>query len=222
MNGFIYNTALESITIREYGRNVQSMVAHTCSLPTKEERNLAAKTIIDIMGNLNPQLRDTPDYKHKLWDHLFIMSDFKLDVDSPYPIPDRTILESKPDRVVYPFKKIKYKHYGRNIEKLIEKCVTTTDETQREEFKQVLAHQMKKFYLSWNRDSVADEIIAKQMIELSNGKLILEDTFKFLHTHDILKGGSLNPDNKPANANNNRNNNNKKKKKKFKPRHNNF
>lgn len=216
---FNYNTQQEPIAILEYGRNVQNMVNFTCKLPTKDERNLAAKTIIEIMGNLNPHLRDTPDYRHKLWDHLFIMSNFQLDVDSPYPIPDRKILESKPSRINYPFKRIKYKHYGYNLEVLIQKCANTEDPEQRKEFMQVLAHQMKKFYLSWNRDSVADETIAKQMIELSNGKLILNDDFKFIHTHEILKSGSLNPDNKP---NNNNNLNRKKKKKKFKPRHNNF
>ena len=112
----IYNTQRPKLIIPEYGRNVQNMVDHAVSVEDREERNKVAHSIIDVMGNLNPHLRDVPDFKHKLWDHLFIMSDFKLDVDSPYPKPTPESFQEKPRRVTYPENGIRYRHYGRTIE----------------------------------------------------------------------------------------------------------
>jgi Domain of unknown function (DUF4290) len=182
-----YNTQQPHLLMAEYGRGVKKMIEHALTITDKEERTLAAETIINVMALLNPTTKEMPNYKNKLWDHLHLMSDYKLDVNSPYPIPEKEVMAAKPEPVGYPRKKIMYKHYGYNMELFIKKAMETSNDEQREEFKQVLAHLMKKSYLTWNRDTVADEIIAKHLIELSNGKLMLDDEFKFLLTQDILK-----------------------------------
>ncbi len=208
-----YNTEQSHLLMAEYGRSVKKMIEHAFTIVDKDERTIAAETIINVMAVLNPTTKEMPNYKNKLWDHLHLMSDYKLDVNSPFPVPEKEVINAKPETVAYPRKKIMYKHYGHNMELLIKKAMETTDENQREEFKQVLAHLMKKSYLTWNRDSVADEIIAKHIIELSNGKLILDDGFKFLLTQDILKttvptttsyGTSKNKNKKRKKSNNNR------------------
>lgn len=174
-----YNTDLPHLIISEYGRNIQKMVDHACSLEDRDTRNKAAKTIIDVMGQLNPHLRDVPDFKHKLWDHLFIMSEFKLDVDSPYPYPNKEILFAKPEKLSYPSNQIRYKHYGKNIENLIQKAISTENEEHKQEFTNMLANHMKSSYVNWNRDSVGDEIILKQLRELSKAQLTLKEDFVF-------------------------------------------
>src|SRR3954451_23647773 len=119
---FDYNSTRSKLILSEYGRNVQNMVKYICELPTLEERNRYAQVVIDLMGFLNPHLRDVADFKHKLWDHLHIISDFKIDVDSPYPIPSPEALHVKPEPLKYPQQRIRYKHYGKTIELMIEKA----------------------------------------------------------------------------------------------------
>jgi hypothetical protein len=182
-----YNTQQTPLLMAEYGRGVTKMIAHASTIADKAERTQAAETIINVMAMLNPITKEIPNYKNKLWDHLHVMSNYTLDVDCPFPVPIKEIINAKPEPVGYPRKKIVYKHYGHNMELLIKKAMETNEPEQREEFKHVLAHLMKKSYLTWNRDSVADEIIAKHLIELSNGKLMLDDEFKFLLTQEILK-----------------------------------
>ena len=181
-----YNTQLERLIIPEYGRNIQGMIQYCVGIKDRAERNLCAKAIIQVMGQLNPHLRDVTDFKHKLWDHIFIISNFKLDVDSPYPKPSPEILTSKPNKVNYPQNQIKFRHYGKNVESLIQKAIETENEEHRNEFTQVMANLMKKSYLSWNRDSVSDEVIVDQLDKLSKGKLKLKDDFKLNNTQDIL------------------------------------
>jgi hypothetical protein len=174
-----YNTARPKLIIPEYGRHVQSMVDFAISIEDREERNKVARSIIDVIGNLNPHLRDVTDFQHKLWDHLFIMSDFKLDVDSPYPIPSRESLYVKPEPLPYPQSNIKYRYYGKTIINMIDYCVEMEDGELKEGLVRAIANQMKKSYLTWNKDTVADTVILKHLEELSNGKLKPSDDFVF-------------------------------------------
>ena len=168
-----YNTERENLNIPEYGRNVQRMVNYCMSIDDREHRNKVAQSIIDVMGNLNPHLRDVADFKHKLWDHLFIMSKFKLDVDSPYPIPTEQTFEEKPDRVPYPDKQRKYRYYGHIVRKMVEYASELEEGELKEGLKVSIANQMKKSYLMWNKDTVEDMVIFRELAEMSNGKLKL-------------------------------------------------
>lgn len=181
-----YNTSQPRLIISEYGRNIQKMIEFACSVEQKEERNKVASAIIQVMGQLNPHLRDVTDFKHKLWDHLFIISDFKLDVDSPYPMPSKETFISKPDRVKYQNNNIKYKHYGKTVELLIEKAIAYQDGPEKDALIGSIANLMKKSYLNWNRDSVNDDMILAHLSELSDGKLKVSDTFRLSNTNDIL------------------------------------
>ncbi len=171
---FDYNSTRPKLILAEYGRNVQNMVNYICTLPTKEERNRHAQVVIDMMGFLNPHLRDVADFKHKLWDHLHIMSDFQIDVDSPYPIPEREAIHPKPDPLGYPQHRIRYKHYGHTIESMIEKAKAVPDSEKRQHMTLAIANFMKMAYLTWNKDSVDDELIIGDLRELSGGELQLK------------------------------------------------
>jgi hypothetical protein len=166
-----YNTDLPQLIIPEYGRNIQKMLDFAITVADREERNKVARAIIDVMGQLNPHLRDVTDFKHKLWDHLFIISDFKLDVDSPYPKPTRETFQTKPELLKYPHKDIRYKHYGKTVEQIIEKAKEFPEGDEKNELVSQIANLMKRSYLNWNRDSVNDEVIIKQLEELSKGQL---------------------------------------------------
>lgn len=174
---FDYNSTRPRLILAEYGRNVQNMVDYICQLPTKEERNRYAQVVIEMMGFLNPHLRDVADFKHKLWDHLHIISDFKIDVDSPYPIPDRNGLQPKPALLAYPQHRIRYKHYGHTVEKMIEKAKQITDEDRRRQMAESIANFMKMAYVTWNKDSVTDDAILKDLDALSEGALSVGPDF---------------------------------------------
>lgn len=182
-----YNTSRPKMHIPEYGRNVQKMVDHAVGLASKEERNKVAQAIIKVMGELNPQLRDVEEYKPKLWTHLFIMSDFQLDVDSPYPLPTREALAEKPKRVAYPQTEIKIGHYGKTVEKLIEKACEMPKGDEQTALVKTIASLMKRFHLTFNSSSIEDQIIANHLKRLSNGKLELTDLSFLPSTNDILK-----------------------------------
>lgn len=170
-----YNTDLPKLVIPEYGRNIQKMIDFAITVADREERNKIARSIIDVMGQLNPHLRDVTDFKHKLWDHIFIISDFKLDVDSPYPKPTAETFKTKPERVLYPSNNIRFKHYGKTVERIIAKAKEYADGEEKTVLIEQIANLMKRSYLNWNRDSVNDEVILKQLEELSNGELKLAD-----------------------------------------------
>lgn len=172
---FDYNTTRSDLILAEYGRNVQNMVKYIIDLPTKEERNKYAQAVIDLMGFLNPHLRDVADFKHKLWDHLHIISDYKIDVDSPYPKPTPEAALVKPAHIGYPQKKIRYKHYGRTVEKLIEKTMEEENPERKAGMVQGIANFMKMAYVQWNKDNVSDEVIFKNLRELSDGNLELDE-----------------------------------------------
>lgn len=204
-----YNTSQPKLIIPEYGRNIQKMIDYAINVKDKEERNKVARSIIDIMGQLNPHLRDVTDFKHKLWDHLFIISDFKLDVDSPYPKPTRETFISKPDQLKYPSRKIKYGHYGKTVERLIEKAIEYTEGEEKQALVASIANLMKRSYLNWNRDSVTDEVIIKQLEQLSGGKLKLPEDFKLNNTADMLPRNTSSGSGKKRNHRNDKHRNNR-------------
>ncbi len=216
---FDYNSTRNKLILSEYGRNVQNMVKYIVALPTKEERNRYAQVVIDLMGFLNPHLRDVADFKHKLWDHLHIISDFQIDVDSPYPKPSPEAIHLKPEPLKYPHQRIKYKHYGKTIELMIEKAKSIDDPDRRRHMVQAVANFMKMAYVQWNKDSVTDEMILSDLYNLSGGQLKLEENINLnrveyranTHTNNQSSRGRTNNQNNRGRTNNNnnpRNNNN--------------
>lgn len=201
-----YNTDRSKMLIPEYGRNVQKMVDHAISLPDKEERNKVAKAIIKVMGELNPHLRDVEEYKPKLWTHLFIMSEFKLDVDSPYPLPEPAKLAAKPERVAYPQSRIKVGHYGKTVEEFIAIACSMEAGEQRTALEKHCASLMKRFHLTFNSSSVEDEVILAHLTKLSDGKINLTDISFLPNTNEILRANGATKD---SNQSNNKNRNNK-------------
>ncbi len=198
---FDYNTTRKKLILAEYGRNVQNMVKYIVELPTKEERNRYAQVVIDLMGFLNPHLRDVADFKHKLWDHLHIISDFKIDVDSPYPKPSEDAIRFKPAPMVYPQHRIKYKHYGKTVELMISKAKATEEPERKQHMVQSIANFMKMAYVTWNKDSVADETIIKDLREMSNGALQLEDNVN-LQRIEYRQANPVSRQRNPGNQNN--------------------
>lgn len=182
-----YNTQLEKLIIPEYGRNIQNMIDHCISITNRDERNICAKAIIQVMGQLNPHLRDIADFNHKLWDHLFIISKFKLDVDSPYPRPSAETFISKPESLKYPGGKITYKHYGKTIEEIIKKAKKLPEGPEKAELTRQIANHLKKSYLNWNKDSITDDVVFKNLKELSGGELKMDEN-TVLSSHQELRG----------------------------------
>jgi hypothetical protein len=183
-----YNSEREHLIIPEYGRHLQKLIEQAVELPDREERNKAAKYIIGVMGSLNPHLRDVPDFQHKLWDQIFIMSDFKLDVDSPYPIPSKEMLAQKPERLSYPQNFPKYRFYGNNIKYMIDVANKWEDGDMKNALIMVIANHMKKSYLSWNKDTVKDDVIFEHLYELSGGRINLQATEEELsNTSDLMR-----------------------------------
>ncbi|OGS74077.1 MAG: methionyl-tRNA formyltransferase [Flavobacteria bacterium RIFCSPLOWO2_12_FULL_35_11] len=170
-----YNSERPHLIIPEYGRHVQKLIDNCVAIEDPEERNKMARAIVDVMGNLQPHLRDVPDFKHKLWDQLFIMSDFKLDAESPYGKPLREELAAKPESLAYPKYDSKYRFYGNNIQTMIDVALTWEEGEAREALYFAIANHMKKCYLNWNKDTVDDAIIYKHLLELSKGRIDLED-----------------------------------------------
>tara|TARA_R110002126_G_scaffold87465_4_gene210491 strand:- start:4098 stop:4706 length:609 start_codon:yes stop_codon:yes gene_type:complete len=162
--------------IPEYGRHIQKLVNHCLALETKEERNTMAKAIVDVMGNLQPHLRDVPDFKHKLWDQLFIMSKFELDAESPYPKPSKEELQEKPESLAYPKSASRYRYYGNNIQTMINVALSWDDGDMKEALLFTIANHMKKCYLNWNKDTVDDAVIFKHLFDLSDGKFDLRNS----------------------------------------------
>lgn len=182
-----YNTTREFLILPEYGRNVHQMVQHALTIENREERNRAAEAIIVLMGQLNPHLRDVEDFTHKLWAHLFIMSDYKLDVDSPYPKPDREKRNAKPEKLHYPSKRIRFRHYGKSVEMMIAAAVEMEDGEEKTALICTIANLMKRHYLKWNRDSVDDQVIINHLSDMSKGALSVPEDFSFEDTQNILK-----------------------------------
>jgi hypothetical protein len=169
-----YNTQRKKMELPEYGRSVQNMVDHALTIEDREERQRCANTIINIMGSMFPHLRDVPDFKHKLWDHLAIMSDFKLDIDYPFEIVKKEDLVMRPERLPYSTGDIRYRHYGRFLGELVKKAVEIEDEAERKALIRLLAIQMKKSLCNWNKDGMEDQKIVDDLREYSQGAIDLQ------------------------------------------------
>jgi len=188
-----YNTKRTQLVIPEYGRHVQLMINQIMETQNREERNKMAKAVIGIMGNMNPHLRDVPDFQHKLWDQLFIMSNFELDVDSPYEKPQKEVLEQKPDRLTYPQRNPKYRFYGNNIKSMINVAVKWEDGDLKNALVYNIANHMKKCFLNWNKYTVQDEVILNHLVELSDNKLkVKEEDLPLTDASEFLKIRSKN------------------------------
>jgi len=192
-----YNTQRKRMALPEYGRNVQKMVDHIKTIEDRDERNRAAKTIIQIMGNLNPHLRDIGDFKHKLWDHLALIADFELDIDSPYDVPEPSKFVEKPKQVPYQQGEIKYLHYGRIIELMINAASEMEDGDEKEYLTNLIVNQMKKSYITWNRGQVADEVIIDNLKTLSRGRLKMTEGVKILEVRELIPPVKRKPMGKP-------------------------
>lgn len=187
-----YNTQLPKLIIPEYGRNIQRMVDYLLTIEDRDTRNKQAQALVNIMGNLNPHLRDVADFKHKLWDHLFIMSEFKLDVDSPFEKPSIESLAEKPDRIPYNSERIRYRHLGKVLEKMIKEAEKREDGELKDLLVYTLANHMKKSYTNWNKVNVEDEVILEQLTSLSGGKLKLSDSYRLSNFGHIISKNQKN------------------------------
>jgi hypothetical protein len=195
-----YNSEREHLIIPEYGRHLQKMINYAKSRETKEERNKLARSIISVMGNLQPHLRDVPDFQHKLWDQLFIMSNFELDADSPYDKPSKEVLTERPESLEYPQNHPKYRFYGNNIKTMIDVANTWEEGEMKEALVYTIANHMKKCFLNWNKDTVEDAVIFEHLRELSGGKINLLNS-----EEDLIDSTSLMRSKKKYSSNSNSN-----------------
>lgn len=171
-----YNSAREKLIISEYGRHVQSLIKYAVTVEDDVKRNKVAKYIIELMCQMNPHLKTIEEFRRKLWDHLFLISDFKLDVESPYPIPTKEqILNKHIAPLPYPKQKIEFKHYGKNVEVMIDRARKTEDKEKQKAFAEVIGNYMKMVYNNWNSDNINDEVIKNDMRMLSKGELKIGD-----------------------------------------------
>ncbi len=166
-----YNTTRSYLTMREYGRHIQKMVDYLLTIEDKEKRQRNAMSLIELMGFLNPHLKNVEDFRHKLWDHLFLISDFKLEVDSPYPIPTRETLKAKPDPLPYPKRYPKFNHLGKNIEVVINKALKEENPEKRQGFANAIAYYMKLTYSNWHKELVHDDNIQTELQSMTDGQL---------------------------------------------------
>ena len=205
-----YNTERSQLKIPEYGRNVQRMVDYCLTLEDREHRNKVAQSIIDVIGNLNPAIRDAPDYAHKLWDHLFIMSDFGLDVDSPYPIPTAESFVGLPDEMPYPKKSNRFRHYGSIVKNMIAHAKGLEDGEEKEALVYGIAYAMKRNYLKYNKDTVDDSTILNDLKEMSENALSVEG-IDLPHAKNFNITAAERQQGRTSNKKKNNNNNSKKK-----------
>ncbi|MCX6208195.1 MAG: DUF4290 domain-containing protein [Bacteroidetes bacterium] len=171
-----YNTARNYLSMREYGRHIQRMVEYVLTIEDKEKRNQQVKVIIEFMGLLNPHLKNVEDFRHILWDHLFFISDFKLDVDSPYPIPERETYKAKPDPMAYPKRYPRYRHLGKNLEMVIDKALQQEDQEKKTGFANSIAYYMKLSYSNWHKELVQDDVIKSELDSITGGELEFSNT----------------------------------------------
>ena len=183
-----YNTKRDPLTIPEYGRHVQKMISHAVTLNDKEKQKKCVDAIIAFMGQMNPHLRDVKEFTHKLWDHLHIMSDFKLDIDSPYEKPEIERLKEKPEKMNYPKNKIRFSYYGNTIPNMITTAISMKG-TEKEIMTGMIANQMKKSYILFNQGSVDNKTIKLHLKQLSKDKLTLADDFEFIRSASVRQGG---------------------------------
>lgn len=181
-----YNAERPDLVIPEYGRNIQRMVEFAVSIKSRDLRNQVAQAIINVMGQLFPHLRDEENYKHKLWDHIFIMSDFKLDVDSPYPKPSPQQFQEKPEMVNYPSNNIKYGHYGRILEQTVKAVVDFPEGEEKDRLVQDLANMMKRMYITGAESNINDKVVIKQLKEFSGGKINWNEEWTLINSSELV------------------------------------
>jgi hypothetical protein len=181
-----YNSQRDKMMIPEYGRNIQKMTEYCLTIEDREKRTRTAEFIVNVMAQMVPKVRETSDYWQKLWDHLHIISGFRLDVDGPYPAPSKDILTAKPRKLRYSVGNIKFRHYGKNIENIINKAILMDDGEEKDILIKTIANHMKKSYLNWNRASVDDDLILNHLNTLSNNRLKLNEDHKLSQTSEIL------------------------------------
>ncbi len=205
----VYNTTQEQITIKEYGRNVQNLVAYCLTIEDREKRTATAEAIVELMALLNPQIKTVVDYKYKLWDHLHIIADFKLDIDSSYPKPERASARIMPTPLPYPKERIRLRHYGKNIEHLIEKAINFDDIEKEKALIQIIANFMKMAYKNWSNEEVNNELIKADIKTMSGGALIVSEDMEIQHVKisNRSNGNNNSNNNYPRNNHRNRNGN---------------
>ena len=188
MDTLQYNTKRKQLIIPEYGRHIHLMIEQAIAEPNVEERNKKAKAIIGVMGNLNPHLRDVPDFQHKLWDQFFIMANFDIDVESPFEKPQKELLDMKPEKLPYPQNFPKYRFYGNNIKRMIDVAIVWEEGELKDVLVFTIANHMKKNFLSWNKDTVEDVVILAHLDELSGGKLkVAASQLPLSESADLMK-----------------------------------
>ncbi|MDR0711628.1 MAG: DUF4290 domain-containing protein [Prevotellaceae bacterium] len=193
-----YNTQRNKLALPEYGRHIQRMVEHLRTIPDRKNRNEQAYAVIGVMGSLFPYLRDINDFKHKLWDHLFIIADFDLDIDSPYPKPEPITFEAPPRHVPYTSPDtIKLKHYGRGVQDMLESIAGLPEGEKRSYSIMAVANHMKKAYLAWNKESVSDDMIYRDIEKLTKGRIVISDTTRLSVGNYGSGGNSNNGQNRP-------------------------
>lgn len=211
-----YNTTRAKLLMPEYGRHVQDMIEYVVNIPDRQKRNEQIQAVVSVMGTLNPQLRDVVDFRHKLWDHVQIISDFKIDIDSPYPLPSRESVQTKPDPIPLKKDKIRASCYGRNIQNMIDLIADREDDDVKKHMIRVIAIYMKQQYLIWNKDSVSEETIFEDIKALSGGRLTVPAD---VHIGSGMADASTRKPHIPGNSQQPRpqhNNNKKQQKKKWK------
>jgi hypothetical protein len=187
-----YNTTRNYLSMREYGRHIQRMVEYLLTIDDKEKRQQQAHVVIELMGFLNPHLKNVEDFRHKLWDHLFFISDFKLDVDSPYPIPEKATYKAKPDPIDYPKRYPKYSHLGKNLETVIEKALKEEDPEKKAGFAHAIAYYMKLAYSNWHKELVHDDAIRSELDSITGGELEFSNTPYIKHRNAPFESDTYN------------------------------
>src|SRR6202000_4301 len=219
MDTMEYNTTRNHLVMREYGRHIQKMIEYLMSLEDKEKRQRNAYAVIELMGFLNPHLKNVEDFRHKLWDHLFLISDFKLEVASPYPIPTRETLRARPKPLPYPKRYPKFSHLGKNLEIVINKALAEENPDKRNVFANAVAYYMKLAYNNWHKETVHDDAIQSELTQLTNGQLEFTNT-------PYVKSFRPNENMREPNGNrafpNDNNRNNNQRNQKFQKRNNNY
>ncbi|MFT5917038.1 MAG: hypothetical protein ACJAWV_000853 [Flammeovirgaceae bacterium] len=170
-----YNTERSPLMLKEYGRNVQMLVKHIATLEDKDDRTAHARTLLELMKALNPSVRENADNPQRVWDHMYVMADFELDIDSPYPIPPEDVMFQKPQPLPYKDSEVKFRNYGRNVELLIEQAIAIEDAEEQLEAIIQIGHLMKTFYASWNNNNIEDKVIASHLKILSKGEIDLAE-----------------------------------------------
>lgn len=201
-----YNTERSDVRLKEYGRNIQKLVSHIKTIEDKEKRSAYAQTLTDLMRQINPNVKDSQDYDQKVWDDLYIISNFDMDIEAPFPMPEKSAIGKKPAAMPYKNSKIKYMHYGRSVQIMIDQAIQMEDPETKESAVIHIGRLMKTFYNTWNKDNIDEAIILKQIEELSGGKLTID--IEKVKEHGLFNN-NIKERRHSGNNNNNRKRNNK-------------